>query len=408
MALPLRKYEKVVGKEEIDDILALSEKLRGKRIQHINSTAVGGGVAEILARMVPLLNEVGIRTTWNVIKGGGDFFKVTKAFHNALHGKSEKIDDKMLDIYLRNNEVNAENMNIDADFVFIHDPQPAALINTAKRKSSKWIWRCHIDVSKPQSNVWRFLKKFIKGYDAAIFSTPFFARKDLSIRQFLVPPSIDPFSEKNREISENDVQKVIDKYDIDPNRPIITQISRFDRLKDPLGVIQAYRIVKRHMDCQLVLTGSFATDDPEGLEVYREIHKMKRNDKDIHILVLPPFSDLEINALQRASTVILQKSIKEGFGLTVSEALWKAKPVVATATGGITLQVKNGLTGCLVYSIEGAAYKIKYLINNPEFAKKLGTCGREYVRQNFLLTRHLRNYLTIMHAIENESNVINL
>lgn len=408
MALPLRKYEKVVGKEEIDDILALSEKLRGKRIQHINSTAVGGGVAEILARMVPLLNEVGIRTTWNVIKGGGDFFKVTKAFHNALHGKSEKIDDKMLDIYLRNNEVNAENMNIDADFVFIHDPQPAALINTAKRKSSKWIWRCHIDVSKPQSNVWRFLKKFIKGYDAAIFSTPFFARKDLSIRQFLVPPSIDPFSEKNREISENDVQKVIDKYDIDPNRPIITQISRFDRLKDPLGVIQAYRIVKRHMDCQLVLTGSFATDDPEGLEVYREIHKMKKNDKDIHILVLPPFSDLEINALQRASTVILQKSLKEGFGLTVSEALWKEKPVVATATGGITLQIKNDLTGCLVHSVEGAAYKIRYLLNNPAIGERLGKTGKEYVRQNFLLTRHLRNYLTIMHAIENESNIINL
>jgi trehalose synthase len=407
--LPISKsiwdYEPFVGKKAIEELIVLAEKIKGKSIQHVNSTYIGGGVAEILNRLVPLLKNLGIESRWDVIKGDESFFKATKSFHNALHGGQTEINKEMFESYLKWNQVNASEMNFDSDIVFIHDPQPAALIKS--RKKGKWIWRCHVDLSNPDPKVWGFLKEYIKAYDASIFSTPSFAREDLQIRQFLVPPSIDPLSDKNIELPEEKVFEVLEKYDISPEKPIITQISRFDQLKDPTGVIDAYKMVKKYIDCQLVLAGGLAQDDPEGVEVYQECKRKAEGDEDIHILLLPP-ADLIINALQRASTVVLQKSKKEGFGLTVAEALWKKKPVVASATGGIPLQVKNGLTGFLVRSIEGAAYKIRYLFRNPEFARKLGENGREHVRHNFLLTRHLRDYLLIILAIEQESNIINL
>ncbi len=398
-------YEPFVGEKAIEELIVLAEKIKGKSIQHVNSTYVGGGVAEILNRLIPLLKNLGIEARWDVIRGDESFFKATKSFHNALHGRQTEINDKMFEDYLKWNEANANEMNFDSDIIFIHDPQPAALIKA--RKKGKWVWRCHIDLSNPDPKVWGFLKEFIKNYDASIFSTPSFAREDLGIRQFLVPPSIDPLSDKNIELPEEKIFEVLEKYNISLDKPIITQISRFDQLKDPSGVIDAYKMVKKHIDCQLVLAGGLAHDDPEGVEVYQECQRKAEGDKDIHILLLPP-ADLVINALQRASTVVLQKSKREGFGLTVAEALWKRKPVIASATGGIPLQIKNGITGFLVRSVEGAAYKIRYLFRNPELARKIGENGREHVRHNFLITRHLRDYLLIILALEHKSSIIEL
>ena len=401
----LNAYQDIVGSAIIEDIKLLAQRLKGKKILTINSTAVGGGVAEILNRMVPLLKELEIDFRWEVIKGGEQFFDVTKKIHNALHGKEVEIGSQELEVYLETNKANIREIDFSADVVFIHDPQPVALIE-AKDDIQKWIWRCHIDLSQPNKNVWQFLKKFILKYDATVFSAPAFSQK-LPLRQFLIPPSIDPLSEKNRPLSQERIDKVLEKYQIPKDKPIITQISRFDRLKDPVGVIQAYKMVKRYNDCRLVLAGGTASDDPEGQIVYEEVKQAAAGDPDIHIILMP-HNDLEVNALQRASTVIIQKSIREGFGLTVTEALWKAKPVVACAVGGIPLQIKHKYSGLLCHSIEGAAFAIKQLLNNPEYAQTLGRNGREHVKNNFLLTRHLRDYLLLFLAVFYDQDVIHL
>ncbi|MFH1665528.1 MAG: glycosyltransferase [Candidatus Omnitrophota bacterium] len=384
-------YAPIAGKFIIDDLRLLAERLKGKVIQHVNSTAVGGGVAEILNRMVPLLKELGVDTRWDVIKGGEKFFGVTKKFHNALHGRGEAVTEEDLDVFLETGRANEKGMDIYGDIVFIHDPQPITLIN--RKTGNKWIWRCHVDVSEPDAKVWGFLEKFILRYDSAIFSAPSFSQK-LPIRQFLIAPSIDPLSDKNKELSQEAIDAVLYKYHVPKDKPIITQISRFDRLKDPVGVIEAYKLVKKHIDCRLVLAGGTATDDPEGLQVLDEVRENAKKDPDIHILLLPQ-NDIEVNAIQRASDVIMQKSLKEGFGLTISEALWKAKPVVASNVGGIPLQVKHKYSGLLCHSVEGAAFALKQLLNSPDYARQLGRNGREHVRYNFLLTRHLRDYMLV-------------
>lgn len=395
----LQKYEEIVGKHTLDEIRLLADRLQGKVIRHINSTAVGGGVAEILARMVPLLTELGLTTYWDVIKGGEYFFHVTKAFHNALHGRLKgRITKRMFDAYRETTQLNIDTGHFNGDIVVVHDPQPAGLIE-AKPEGQKWVWRCHIDVSKPHMRVWDFLKPLIEKYDAAVFSSASFAR-ELPIRQFLIAPSIDPLSDKNRELPHEEVKTVISGYGIDISRPIITQVSRFDKLKDPLGVIEAYRIAKRSVDCQLVLAGGGATDDPEAGTVLNEVKDRAANDKDIHILELEASAPIEVNALQRGSTIIMQKSIKEGFGLTVAEALWKKRPVIASAVGGIKLQVIDNVTGMLVHSIEGAAYAIRYLLGNPDFAAKISQNGYNYVKDNFLVTRHLKDYLLLFLALQ--------
>ncbi len=400
----IEEYISVVGESFIDDLKLLAEKLKGKVVQQINSTSVGGGVAEILTRMVPLLRDLGVDTRWDVIKGGEQFFEVTKKFHNALHARPEEITKRDFDIFLETSQKNIEEINIYGDIVFIHDPQPIALI---KRKAgNKWIWRCHIDVSNPNLRVWEFLKDFIVNYDAAVFSAPSFSRK-LPIRQFLISPSIDPLSDKNKELPPEIIDSVLRKYNIARKKPIITQISRFDRLKDPVGVIEAYKLVKKYVDCQLILAGGTATDDPEGMKVLEEVRQTAGKDEDVHILLLPQ-NDIEVNALQSASTVIIQKSLKEGFGLTVSEALWKAKPVVVSNVGGIPLQVKHKYSGLLCHSIEGAAFAIKQLLNSPEYAKKLGQNGREHVRNNFLLTRHLRDYMLLFLSLYYSEDIVYL
>lgn len=408
MGIRLADYEEIVGREVIQELYVLAERIKGCRLQNINSTPVGGGVAEILTRMVPLLRELGVETTWDVIKGNQAFFNVTKAFHNALHGKKEVVTDEMLEVYRTTTEANLREMDISGDIVLVHDPQPAGLIERKREIGRRWIWRCHIDVSAPDARVWEFLRPYVERYDAAIFSMPDFAQR-LPISQYMVAPSIDPLADKNKELAPGCVTEVLEKYQLDPDRPIVTQISRFDRLKDPLGVIAAYKMVKKRHDCQLVLAGGGASDDPEGEEVLREVEQQAAGDRDIHILLLPPFSDLEINALVRGSTVIFQKSIKEGFGLTVSEALWKRKPVIGGAVGGIKLQVINGVTGFLVHSPEGAAKRLAQLLSDRGLREGLGENGYQHVKQNFLLTRHVKDYMLVMLALDHpDEDVVHL
>jgi trehalose synthase len=400
----LKDYIPVVGQAAVDDLNILAERLRGKRIQHVNSTAVGGGVAEILNRMVPLLKEVGVDTRWDVIKGGEQFFEVTKKFHNALHGRPEEVTAADFEIFRETGRKNAQEMDTGADIVFVHDPQPIMLVE--KKSGNKWLWRCHIDVSNPSRRVWDFLMDFIPRYDSAVFSAPSFSMR-LPIRQFLISPSIDPLSDKNRELPDETVKRVMDKYGIPRDKPVITQISRFDRLKDPVGVIEAFRLARKHADCRLVLAGGTASDDPEGMSVLSEVREKAQGDPDIHILLMKQ-NDLEINALQRGSTVIMQKSLKEGFGLTVTEALWKGKPVVASGVGGIPLQIKHRYSGLLCHSIDGAAFALKQLLGNPAYAAGLGENGRRHVRNNFLLTTHLRNYLLLFVSLYTSGDVIRI
>jgi trehalose synthase len=399
MSIQLNDYREVTGPGVVEELRVLAERVAGRRMQHINSTPVGGGVAEILTRLVPLLRELGLEATWDVIKGDRVFFGVTKAFHNALHGKPEEITEQMFEIFRANTEANLRDIDFTGDVIFVHDPQPAGLIARKKEIARNWVWRCHIDVSAPQPNVWNFLRPYVEQYDAAIFSMPDFAQQ-LPIAQFRVAPSIDPLSDKNKPLERSYVAGVLEKYGIDAGRPILTQVSRFDRFKDPLGVIAAYRLVKKRYRCQLVLAGGGADDDPEGEAVLREVQEAAAGDPDIHVLLLPPFSDLEINALVRASTVVLQKSIREGFGLTVSEALWKKKPVIGGAVGGIKLQIVDGVTGFLVHSSEGAANRLAQLLSDRRLRERLAENGHQHVRQNFLVTRHVKDYLLTMLALE--------
>ncbi|HAK88580.1 MAG: glycosyl transferase family 1 [Nitrospirae bacterium GWB2_47_37] len=399
----ITQYSGIAPKGDLILLHKLGEKLNNRSFLHINSTRAGGGVAEILQRMIPILKDLGIDARWEVIEGDEKFFDVTKKIHNSLQGNFENITDDMWRHHYEVNRANAGRLNLDADAVLIHDPQPSPLIEF--RKSGKWIWRCHIDVSHPLKEVWDYLLRYCGKYDAAVFSVAKFARA-MGTDEFIIPPSIDPISEKNRELANEEIIETLNKFQIPNDRPVILQVSRFDRFKDPIGVIKAYRMVKKYNDCVLVLAGSPASDDPEGDIVLKEVQDYASDDADIRILLLPPFSDKDINALQRAATVVLQKSLKEGFGLTVSEAMWKGKPVIGGATGGIPLQIIHGVTGFLVHSEEGAAFRIRQFLNNPEMAHRMGEQGREYVRTNFLITRQVRDYLSVWYAMENKGRSV--
>lgn len=403
----INDYASIVGSSVIDELYILVQRLGGKVIQNINSTAVGGGVAEILTRVIPLLKQLGVDARWDVIKGNEKFFGITKKIHNALHGVNVEITEADIQYFLEVNLTNAEEINFYGDILYIHDPQPIALVEKKETIGRKWIWRCHIDFTEPKPEIINFLESYIARYDCAVFSAPAFAR-NLNLPQVLISPSIDPLSDKNKELPQEVIDAVLERFGIDKERPIITQISRFDYLKDPLGVIEAYKEVKTYTDCQLVLAGGGAIDDPEGMKVIDEVRNAAADDPDIHILLLPPASDIEINALQRASSVILQKSLKEGFGLTVAEALWKAKPVIASAVGGIPLQIAHKYSGILTHSIEGTAYYLKQLLNEPEYASKLGLNGKEHIKNNFLITRHIRDYLLLFLFLYYEGDVIYL
>lgn len=393
-------YTGIVPARDLLLIHKLCEKLKGKSFLHVSSTREGGGVSEILLRMIPLLKDLEIDARWEVIKGDMKFFDITKKMHNGLQGNHERITEAMWQYHYEVNRTNAKRIDFNADAVLIHDPQPLPLIEFKKnKKNSIWMWRCHIDVSNPVPEIWIPIKKYVERYKTAIFSVARFS-KALPIDEFFITPSIDPLSDKNRDLTEREIQAVIKKFKIPLDKPIILQVSRFDKFKDQIGVIKVYRMVKKYADCRLILAGSSAVDDPEGETILNDVKEFAGNDPDIHILLLPPFSDKEINALQRVASVVLQKSIKEGFGLTVSEAMWKEKPVIGGAVGGIPLQIIHGVTGFLVYSIDGAAFRIRQFLNNPDMAKRMGQRAKEYVKNNFLITRQIRDYLSIWYSKE--------
>ena len=397
----LDRYEEVVGPREIQRLRQLAARLAGKRIVHVNSTRTGGGVAEILGWMVPLMQELGLDARWEVISGSPDFYRVTKAFHNGLQGLPVTLKKSDFDLHLEVNRENAERLNLEADVIFVHDPQPIYLPRfTPPGRVGRWVWRCHIDASRPNRAVWKHLEAAIPHYQASVFSMAAFTRP-LACPMFIVPPSIDPLSDKNCPIPEKERLETLARLDVDPERPMLLQVSRFDRFKDPLGVIDAYRLLKPYYpELQLVLAGGPADDDPEGSEVLRDVLGRAGDDKNLKVLMLPPDAHRTINALQRSAIVVLQKSVKEGFGLTVTEALWKGKPVIGGACGGITLQVHDYHTGFLVHSPAGAAYRIRYLLRYAEKRQRMGRVGHEFVREYFLLTRHLRDYLVMLFCLE--------
>jgi trehalose synthase len=404
----LDRYEEVVGHQEVQRLRQLASPLAGKRIVHVNATRTGGGVAEILGWMIPMMAELGLDARWEVVSGPPEFYRVTKALHNGLQGQPVTLRPRDFDLHVEVNRENAERLNLEADFVLVHDPQPIYLPRfTPRDRVGRWIWRCHVDASRPSRDVWKHLEAAIPYYKATVFSMAAFTRP-LPCPMFVVPPSIDPLSDKNGALPEQERLDTLTRFGIDPDRPILLQVSRFDRFKDPLGVIAAYRLLKPYYaDLQLVLAGGSADDDPEGSEVLQEVMEQAGDDGDIKVLMLPPDSHREINALQRSAVVVLQKSLREGFGLTVTEALWKSKPVIGGACGGITIQVHDYQTGFLVHSPAGAAYRIRYLLRYAEKRQRMGRTGHEFVLEHFLLTRHLRDYLTMLLSLDHrESSVL--
>ncbi len=392
--MKLEDYARIVGRKKIEEIQQEADPVVGKHIVHFNSTYYGGGVAEMLNSLIPLFNAVGIETGWRLIKGNPDFFHVTKSFHNALQGEKVNLTANKKNVYEETCELNSLFTHLEShDCVIVHDPQPLPIISFFK-KTHPWIWRCHIDVSKPSKPVWDYLKQFIKSYDRVIVSKNSFMHKDLKIPQEVVNPSIDPLSTKNKRLPDKTITKYLHKFGIDENKPIISQVSRFDKWKDPVGVIKAYRLIKEKCKCQLVLLGAAATDDPESQDVYKQILDEVNGEKDIHVINYE--NNILVNVIQTASDVVIQKSLKEGFGLTVSEALWKETPVVASNVGGISLQVRHGFNGYLANTPEDCAKAVCKLLHNPKLAKEMGRNGREFVKENFLITRQLLDYVRIL------------
>lgn len=399
----LQDYVPVVGEENVQAIRDLAAPLAGARVLHVNATAFGGGVAEILGSLVPLMNDVGLQADWQVVKGNDEYYQVTKAMHNALQGMLIDWTPHMRDVWLENNLLNAQLFDEDYDFVVVHDPQPAALLAfiadlRGRHPAGHWLWRCHIDLTHAQVQVWDMLRPHVGGYDAAMFTLADYVKEDLGgPRTVVIPPAIDPLSAKNADLPDEVQRSILARYGVDPGRPLIAQVSRFDPWKDPLGVIEVYRAVKRELpELHLVLIASMAHDDPEGWAWYERTVRRAGDDYDIHILSnLNGVGNVEVNAFQRAAQVVIQKSVREGFGLVVSEALWKGRPVVAGKVGGIPLQIVDGKTGYLVSTVEECAQQVLFLLKNPGKAQEMGRAGREFVRDKFLITRYLRDYLRI-------------
>jgi trehalose synthase len=400
----LENYREIVGDDVIEDIYGKARDLRGKHILHINSTYYGGGVAEILNTLIPLMNDVKIDADWRIVHGNPDFFTVTKKFHNALQGDSINLTKEKKKLYIETNEDYSSYTDINHECVIVHDPQPLPLIKFFEKKQP-WVWRCHVDLSKPNGNLWEFLSDYINQYDVVVISNKNFKKNGIPVKQKIIFPAIDPLSAKNKELSEDTISKNLRKYGIPLDKPLITQISRYDKWKDPEGVIDVFKLVKDKVDCRLVLCGNMAADDPEGMEIYEKTMKKAKRfvDKRDIILVKEPASInfIFINALQRKSSVIIQKSIKEGFGLTVTEAMWKGTPVVGSDVGGITIQIKDGKNGYLIDSSDakGFSERVIELLKNPILANKLGKNATESVRKKFLITRLLSDYLDLLNQL---------
>lgn len=397
----LDAYRRPAGGPAIDRCIEAARDLAGAKVLHLNATAFGGGVAELLYTLVPLMRWLGLEASWGVIPGSEDFYKITKSIHNGLQGMDVEWTRGMESAFLAQSQEIANEFSGDFDFIFVHDPQPVALpkILTAAGRGSnaKWIWRCHIDLTTAQEAVWGFLAPFVDSHDAAVFTHSDFA-KPLSVPISIIPPSIDPRSPKNTAIHEATRMEVLARHGIDPERPILCQVSRFDPWKDPLGVIDTYRLAKKEVaDLQLVMVASMAHDDPEGMHYLALTEERRNGDSDIHLLTnLQGVGNIEVNAFQRSAAVVIQKSIREGFGLVVSEAMWKSKPVVGGNTGGIRTQIDEGVDGFLVDSIDQAAERVLMLLSDPELARRMGRAAKEKVRGNFLTPRHLADYLDLM------------
>ncbi len=393
----LNDYRTIVGDRVVNTIFQKARRLYNKRIINVNSTYAGGGVAEIMSSLVPLLNDAGVAADWRIIRGSSDLWAITKEFHNALQGDKIKLTAIKRNQYLQANADFATYAHLDQDFVIIHDPQPLPLIQYVK-KNQPWVWRCHIDLSTPNPDLWEFVKDYLIRYDKVVVSSEHYKKKDLPMDQIVFQPVIDPLTLKNAPLSDKDAAKYIHEFKIPLDKPIITQISRFDKWKDPIGVVEIFKLVKKKIDCRLVLCGSMASDDPEGIQIYEQVKK-KANHliESGDILLITHENNLLVNILQRMSAVVLQKSLREGFGLTVTEALWKGRPVVASNVGGIPLQIEDGQTGLLVdpKDYNACAERIIQILKEPKKYEEMGRLGREYVREHFLVTRLMNNYIDL-------------
>jgi len=384
------EYEKFVGSETIKRIRRKAEAVEGIHVAHVNSTYYGGGVAELLSSITLLLNSVGVRTEWRVIQGSADFFSITKKVHNALQGGELNLSKRKIEIYEKVIYENSVRNILDHhDFIIINDPQPLGMISHYK-KTCPWIWRCHVDLSNPNKQLWNYMVPYIEKYDAVVFSLKEYA-KDLKTPQVFFMPAIDPFTIKNKQLTEREINERIEHYKIPTDLPLVVQISRFDRWKDPEGVIKAFKLARKEVECTLVLLGNAATDDPEGQRVYESL----LNCQEERIIILSHQDSALVNALQRKAAVVLQKSIRQGFGLTVTEAMWKGTPVIGGNVGGIRYQIKDGVNGFLVSSVEEAAKRIVQLVNDKRLRQRMGRNARETVRKNFLMTRLLEQYLDL-------------
>ena len=398
----LGDYVSLAGRTLTDQVRMLAEPLAGKRVLHLSATAFGGGVAEILYTLVPLMQDVGLETEWRVIHGQDEFFDVTKTIHNGLQGNPQSLDEAQREVFKKYNHMNAEALGDSYDFVIVHDPQPAAMIEQGRHAGAHWIWRCHIDLSTPNDDVLDFLVPWLSRYDAMLFHREEYvpSRQGLPAA-YIWPPAIDPLAPKNMALSAEDAAYIVDQFGIEVTRPLVTQISRFDPWKDPVGVIEAWRLVrKEHPRVQLGLVGSMAHDDPEGWDYYNRTVAAADGDADIYILSnLNNVGSIEVNAFQVHSSAVVQKSIREGFGLTVTEGMWKAKPMVAGRAGGIVDQIQDGETGYLVDSVEMCADRLCKILADPEHARGMALKGKEHVRRNFLTPRLLRDWLALFNRL---------
>jgi len=393
----LEAYRNIAPRGVLELLLRLAERLRGRRFVQVNASRFGGGSAELLNRIVPMLQDLGIDASWEVIVGTPDFYSAVGRLERGLAGVEPTAPDATVRAYAEGVAANAATLPLEADLVMTHDVAPLGLVRHRPR-GGHWVWRCHSDLSRAYRRMWYLLRRDLERYDAAIFSLPKFAQR-LPIPALIVYPSIDPLSEKNRDLPRADVARMLDRLGIPRDKPIVIQISAYTRSKDPVGVVRAYRLAKKYVDCRLVVAGWGATDHHEGQAVLAEIGEAASGDPEVHALVLPPDAALEINALQRAATVIVHRPLREDFGLGVAEAMWKGKPVVGSFAGGIPAQVIHEVTGFSVTSIEGAAFRIRQLLEDPELAARLGGAGREYVRRSFLITRHLGDYLAVLASL---------
>jgi trehalose synthase len=386
-------YRQVAPPGAVDIVLRLAERLRGRRLLHLSGGRFGGGAAELLQPLVPMMNDLGVDAAWEITGGDPGFYATTAALRAALGGAERLRTDQALDHYVEMNRVNAKKLALEADLVLVHDVQPATLV-AQRAPQGRWVWRCHFDCSHPSRRAWTFLRPYVNQFEAAIFSLPKFARR-LGIPKYVIAPSIDPLSEKNRELSAHEVTQILRTLGLGQDKPYLLQVAPFSPAEDPLGVVNAYRLVRKYYNVRLVLAGT-VDSERESVETLAELREAAQHDSDIVLLELPPDAHLQINALQRAATIVVQKSVHEGFGLGAAEAMWKGKPVVGGFAGGLPQQIIYDVTGYTVHSVDGAAFRLRHLLNNPELIARMGAAGREHVRRSFLITRHLTDYMALL------------